>query len=219
MTLSKTALKLWPLIAWQQNGAYFLLTGVLGENMFRSESTDFEGVTLTFIESRAVINKVSVVVLRSVECEDAMCSPDFVISLDGVWYCGSFVFDLAWWTGVFGGRNIMSWLLTALSAEWEDWARELWLSDMGSVSYFCEFDVSSFALFCWGSALIFHDFFFKLNKIVLPVFVFRCAAWHCKLFVLTWTCWRRFWWWRRRRRRRFQGWQCARRVFGFLVDV
>ena len=30
---------------------YFLATGVLGENMFKSESTDLEGVTLIFIES------------------------------------------------------------------------------------------------------------------------------------------------------------------------
>ncbi len=30
---------------------YFLATGVLGENMFRSESIDFDGVTLIFIES------------------------------------------------------------------------------------------------------------------------------------------------------------------------
>lgn len=30
---------------------YFLATGVLGENILRSESIDLEGVTLIFIES------------------------------------------------------------------------------------------------------------------------------------------------------------------------
>ena len=51
---------------------------------FISESIDFEGVTLIFIES------------------------DLETSLEGVVYWLSLVFDR---TGVLGGMNIMSWLL------------------------------------------------------------------------------------------------------------
>ena len=71
---------------------YFLVTGVLGENIpFKSESIDFEGVTLIFIESDL----------------------ETILEL-GVVYWLSRVLDR---TGVLGGINTISWLLEEAARE------------------------------------------------------------------------------------------------------